>query len=472
MNKDLNDREVLLVTEKESNKLRAVTGMKEDGTLRTVPPKQENESEFLKIDRHGNMLENFFSNFMRQAKEPTHFHFFKTPVNMVEKIASALQKLLKEPEKPSNKEMLDQYRVLPEEFSKKEAVGTEPSRINWEQFEKIGVTQEQLQKNGALEKMLLWQKSPSLIPIRIEIGDTVIRTDARLALKELPDGKISLKVHAIRNEPDLDRPFMGVKFTDEDKKNLLKTGNAGRLIEIEPVKDQKIMAFVSVDKLTNELVALRADKINIPNELNGVALDDKQKQALAEGKAVRIVGMVSKQGKEYNATVQFNADRRRLDYTFDNVNRIVKEQKRDNPGEQGRLRFRIPEKLLGIELNKEQQNNLREHKTIYVSGMIDKKGEPFNAYVKVNAEEGKLNFYKWNPDKAKKVIPDNNSKTQVAVNSEGKTNEATKKIEEPLKKGQATPNKVQKEKDEAKKENKRSAAAKQEQPKKNKGIKR
>lgn len=53
----------------------------------------------------------------------------------------------------------------------------------------------------------------------------------------------------------------------------------------------------------------------------------------------------------------------------------------------------------------------------------DGKGEPFNAYVKVNNEKGKLDFFKWNPDKAKKqgaeVKPANESKTQVAVNSEG-----------------------------------------------------
>lgn len=30
---------------------------------------------------------------------------------------------------------------------------------------------------------------------------------------------------------------------------------------VEPVKDQKILAFVSIDKMTNEFVAVRADKI-------------------------------------------------------------------------------------------------------------------------------------------------------------------------------------------------------------------
>jgi hypothetical protein len=77
----------------------------------------------------------------------------------------------------------------------------------------------------------------------------------------------------------------------------------------------------------------------------------------------------------------------------------------------------------------------------------DGKGEPFNAYVKVNTEKGKLDFFKWNPDKAKKqgaeVTPANESKKQVAVNTHGKTDEATKNVKEPLKQGQQKPTEKQ-----------------------------
>ena len=73
----------------------------------------------------------------------------------------------------------------------------------------------------------------------------------------------------------------------------------------------------------------------------------------------------------------------------------------------------------------------------------DDKGEPFNAWVKPNPEKMKFDFFRWNPDKAKKqgveVKPAEESKTQVAVNNEGKTNEATKKVKEPLKQGQQKP---------------------------------
>lgn len=458
MNEKLKDQDVLLVTEKDSNKLKVVTGMNEDGTPKTTEPKQKNEPEFLKIDKHGNALENFMSNFMRQCKEPTHFNFFKVPLDALESTMTVLQEMLKNPETPSNKEFLDAHRVLPEAFSQKAYQPIDESRIDWSQFEKLGITKEMLEQSKSMDKMLNWQKTPVLLPIKAEIGDTVIRTDARLSLRDTPDGKLTLIVHALRKEPELDRPLYGTRLTEDDKQNLRQTGHAGRLVEIEPVKDQKMMAFVSIDKLTNELVAVRADKIKIPNEIKDVKLNDAQKKDLAEGKAVYLEGMTSKNGKEFNATVQINADRRGLEFKFDNTPKLSQDQnqqqsKQQAPSDEG-TKFRIPTKLLGVELSKEQQDKLREHQTIYVSGMTDRKGGPFNAYIKVNTEKEKLDFFKWNPDKAQKqgaeVTPDAAGKTQVAVNSKGKTNEATKNVKEPLKQGQTQPTEKQQEKQEKK----------------------
>ncbi|MFR3214853.1 MAG: DUF4099 domain-containing protein [Dysgonomonas mossii] len=455
MNEKLKDQDVLLVKEEGSNKLNVVTGINEDGTLKTIKPEQKNEPEFLKIDKHGDALENFMSNFLRQCKEPTHFHFFKVPISMIESMVPVLQEMLKDPENPSNKTMLDMHRVLPEEFAKKPYQAIDESRIDWSQFEKLGVTKEMLEQTKSMDKMLNWQKSPRLIPIKVEIDGMTIRTDARLSLRETAEGNLTLAIHALRKEPELDRPFYGTRLNEDDKQNLRQTGHAGRLVEIEPVKGEKMNAFVSIDKMTNELVAVRADRIKIPNEIKGVALNEQQKKDLAEGKGIYLKDMKSKNGVNFNATVQINADRRGLEFKFDNANKLSQDQQQSNTNKQAQSqpqekKFRIPTKLLGVELSQEQQDKLKENKTIYVTGMLDKKGETFNAYIKVNTEKEKLDFFKWNPDKAQKVTPDNNSKTQVAVNSEGKTNEATKKNEEPLKQGQTQPTEKQQEKQEKK----------------------
>lgn len=466
MNEKLKDQNVLLVTEKDSTNPKVVAGMNEDGTPKTVEPKKENEPDFLKIDKHSDALENFMSNFMRQCKEPTHFHFFKVPLDGIDNIVNVLSTMLKDPENSSNKKFMDEIRVLPEAFSKKPYQAIDESRIDWTQFEKLGVSKDMIDQKS-LDSLLNWQKTPILLPIKAELGDIVIRTDARLSLREKPDGELNLVVHAVRKEPQLDGFVYGVRLSEDDKLNLRQTGHAGRLVEIEPVKDQKMMAFLSVDKLTNELVAVRADKIKIPNEIKGVTLNEQQKKELSDGKTIFLEGMKSRNDKEFSASVQINADRRSLEFKFDNSNRLEKTQNQNQDKQQdqsGETKFRIPTRLLGVELSEQQQTDLKEHKTIYVAGMTDRAGEQFNAYVNVNTEKEKLDFYKWNPDRAKKqgaeVKPDNASRTQVAVNSEGKTNEATKDIKEPLKSGQNQLSEKQQEQNQEKKEVKKAKGMK------------
>ena len=53
MNEKLKDQDLLLVSEKDSNKLNVVSGINEDGTPKTVKPEQKNEPDFLKIDKDG-----------------------------------------------------------------------------------------------------------------------------------------------------------------------------------------------------------------------------------------------------------------------------------------------------------------------------------------------------------------------------------------------------------------------------------
>ena len=86
----------------------------------------------------------------------------------------------------------------------------------------------------------------------------------------------------------------------------------------------------------------------------------------------------------------------------------------------------------------------------------------FNGHVQPGAQ-GK------SPDKvqAKDVTPAAESRTQVAVNTEGKTNEATKQTKEPLKQGQDKPTAKQKEKQ----EKTQDKALKADKPKKSKGMK-
>lgn len=477
--------DILLVFDKEKKTINAVKGIDENGELQTVPPKQEHNNDFLKVDKQGNALENFLKNFFNQLKDPTRFSFFKIAPEDTERTVKIIQENIKNPT-PAADEILDKIRIEPKETKPevpKESTTQEqnpadtnkyfidPNKINWDDLKNLGITKEQLEKSKALEPMLRGYKSPSTFPIEANFGSMVMKTDARLSFRPDGEGNVVLAIHGIRKEPELDRPFFGHQFTDEDKKNLRETGNMGRIVDVKNYRTGELVpSFISIDKQTNELVSMKASSLKLPDEIKGVKLDEKQKAALMEGKAVFLENMISAKNKPFSAFVQVNAEKRSLEFIFPE-----KEQKQtQQQGQQQRNdqpeRVRIPKSLAGVELSDKQQADLRADKTIYVKGLKDKEGQEYNAYVKVNHEKGKLDFYKFNPDKAKEkakeITPANEHKIQVAVNSEGKTNEATKHTKEPLKPGQATPTGEQKKKREEKKEEQ-----KPDNPKKSQGRK-
>lgn len=137
--------------------------------------------------------------------------------------------------------------------------------------------------------MLNYQKSPGLHRISANFDGVKGDTDARLTFCQTEDGRIALAVHGVRRQPKLVRPYLGNSFTSEDKKNLQTTANLGRILEMKhPNQEKAIPVFVSIDKLTNELVSVRADKIRIPNEIKGVTLDEGQIAELREVRGIML----------------------------------------------------------------------------------------------------------------------------------------------------------------------------------------
>ncbi len=452
----------VLLTDEGDGKMKVVAGLDEQNRLKTVPPKQANEPDFMKIDKHGNALENFFTNYFKQASNPKHTGFYRVAMEKIEDVSNIISNLIKNGG-DEGKEFLKDYKVDTSKYEKQDVDMSrgpqednspkkeqEPQakqsyqpldkdKIDWEAFAKIGITRENLEKSGSLDAMLNYRRSPELHPVSMKVDNMALNTDARLSLRQVDDGRIIPVIHAVRKEPELDRPFYGNTFTKEDKEQLLKTGNLGRTIELN-IKglDKKIPSYVSIDQKTNELVAYSTKNVRIPNEIKGVTLDDRQKQELREGRAVYLEGMTAKSGKSFNANVQINAAERGITFRFDQ-----QKQKQAQEQQQKQDGVRIPTKLGGVQLDDKQRGDLKKGEVVYVENMIDKKGERYNAYVKVNENMGKLDFYKWDPRQKNGVKADNASKTQVDVNTNGKTNEATKHNNDAMKKEQINPNSEQ-----------------------------
>ena len=462
MESNNNDNYVLVLEDRtevknanETGKLSVVSGIDDKGKLQTTEAKDVHQAAFLKFNNKDGLLKNFMTNFLKQFNEPSRFGLYKVVANNVEQGVASLHTMLQNREKPENKQQLADSQVRFDDFlpKQKNATAIDESKIDWKQLDNLGLTRERLEQSGVLVKMLGWQKS-NLITIAIPIGDTTIYTDARLAFRTDGEGNIGLAVHPLRKEPQLDFPYMGHKFSNEEKELLLATGNLGKTIEITPKNGDPFAAYVSIDPQTNELIALRADRVNIPKEIKGVTLSDAQYKGLVEGKAVKVEGMTAKSGKSFNATLQVNAEKKGIEFIFENKQGLKERQQHTQ--QQG-----APRKLCGLELSDKQREALDSGRTLYLKNMVDKEGQPFNAYVKMDKEQNRPRFYKWNPDKKqetgkeKVVAVAEEHKTQVAVNNQGKTNEATKNVNEPLKSGQTQPTAAQKQKQDEKKQQRR-----------------
>lgn len=327
-----------------------------------------------------------------------------------------------------------------------------PEQIDWDTMTNLGLSKEYLEKRNLLEPLLKGYKTNELLPIGVNLGGTILRTDARLSLQQAEDGKVVVGIHGIKKEPNLHFEFFGHKFTDEDKKILLETGNMGRVVNLVNSKTGDLIpSIISIDRLTNDVIALRTDFIKIPDEIKGVKLNDVQKQTLMEGKPLKLEGMISTKGTEFSATVQFNADKRYVEFLFDRSNSNRQTQSNGQNNQQTNQQSQpqeAPKTFRGKELTDEQHKDFKAGQTVYIDGLRDKKGQPYQGYITFNAETGKTNFQFPSQVKAQ-AKPAEAHKTQTAVNSEGKTNEATKNINEPLRSGQQRPkNKQQQEQQE------------------------
>ena len=461
MESNNNDNYVLVLedrtevkNEQESGKLSVVSGVDDKGNLKTTEAIAANQAAFLKFNNKDGLLKNFMTNFLKQFNNPTHFGLYKVLADNVEQGVDNLRTMLQSREKPESKQQLAEIGIPFEDYlpQQKNATAIDESKVDWKQLDNLGLSRERLEQSGELEKMLNWQKS-NLLTIAVPIGDTTIYTEARLAFRTDDNGNIGLAIHPLRKEPQLDFPYMGYKFSPEEKEQLLATGNLGKTIEVTPKNGEPFAAYVSIDPQTNEIIALRADRVNIPKAIKGVTLSDAQYKDLVEGKAVKVEGMIAKSGKSFNATLQVNAEKKGIEFIFENKQGLKERQQHSQ--QQG-----APHKLCGLELSDKQREALDSGRTLYLKNMVDKQGQPFNAYVRMDKEQNRPRFYKWNPDKKqetgkeKVVAVAEEHKTQVAVNNHGKTNEATKNVKEPLKTGQTQPTAEQKQKQDENKQKK------------------
>lgn len=350
------------------------------------------------------------------------------------------------------------------------------SRIDWSDMKEVyGIDRAALEASGDLEKMLDYGKS-GLVTVAPYINGERFELEARLSFKELPDGSIGLVPHAIRKEPKLDQEFMGHTFTPEDKDNLKKTGNMGRVAELVDKETGEIIpSYISIDRQTNEVTFLPVKDVPTMTGIGQTKFTEHEIGELRAGRAIPNKEIVLSEKRKFTATLQINVERRGVEFVprqngqnqRQRNGQTMRQPRNPQPAAQTTTgqtsaqpeggqkpkvykfqwldengNIRAPKTMGGVLLTPEQQKDFTAGKSILVKDMKrDGKGEPYTAYVKYDFDAGKPKYFRTSPEvsQAKVVAPASESRTQVAVNTDGKTNEATKKVREPLRQEQAQP---------------------------------
>lgn len=406
------EAQAIIVMDKEAKTLEAVKTADAEKGVKTVPATKERQNEFLQVGHVADPLDiliTMVKNFYSQTRNPTTLEIFRIPFSALEKGVGLLAGYMNGIGSEAARAFADKYRAAVisnksalENSNNKKNVTMEnqknpqdtvpenntdrknrfmSSQINWDELNSLGITKEYLEQKGLLDQLLQGRKTNQLIPISIRQGGAHVTSDAKLSLRQEQDGSVSLRIHGVKKEPELDRPYFGHVFTPEDKKNLLETGHLGRVVDLYDRNNGTYPAFISIDPLTKEVAAVRVKGIWIPEEASKVTLTEHERQELRDGKEIFIEGMTAKSGKEFDAYLRVDANERRVTYRF----------------EDGLANIR---KIGGVELSDAQKNDLQAGKAILVEGMVNKQtGELRDSYVKAtDLATGKLQFSNFNPD--------------------------------------------------------------------------
>ena len=419
------EKDVLLVLDKQQGKVSAVKGIDKDGNLQTVPPTAAHGGEFMQVDRNGDIFSNLVSNFYRKYQDTAGLELFNVRVSEAEKTAKVIEDNHLNPT-PRGDGLTEMLRVpKPDLHEFKQGYRFDPAKIDWENLKKVGITADTLKNTKDFDRVMRGYKSRNTYTVLGTVGGFYLKpTDVKLSFYQTKDGTVVPKLHGVQqDEKLLQRPYNGHEFTKQEQGNLQSIGNLGNIAQIkDPKSGEQILVFISRDRYTHELEYMWADKWQCPDTVCNVKVTPEQKAAFEAGQAVKMENLQFKDGTRRSAYLQVSAVERGLEF-----------------------------------LPRSAMQALQQ-----ASGLKDEKGVEFNGHVQPGAQ-GK------SPDKIqpKDVIPANESRTQVAVNSEGKTHEATKQCKEPLKQGQQTPTAKQKDKQ----DKAQDKSLKADKPKKSKGMK-
>lgn len=480
--KKSDEQDVLVVRDEKTGEISVVAGLSRDGTPKRAPAKAENTPDFLRFDRNSDLMDSFFRNFYRQCKEPSRFGFYRIAADQVENLLGVMKELLKDPK--ANKEILSAHKVDTSNYEKeakqsegqaKETASSDDASKTQANTEKENVSSEQtnekkndmeqkpeqtateqqaqtapgvkqnlisgndvnLQELGAKYgidfnnmnekdmKALLNYGKTGLVIVKPTFGGEQIEIQARLSFRKDDNDQLQLVPHFVRNEPKLDVAYKGYTFTPEDKKNLLQNGNLGKVVDFPDKNTGELRPhFISIDRLTNEIVDIPTNKVRIPDIIGKTPITKDDKRVLYSGIPLRKEIELAN-GRKFTPLLQVNVEQRGVEFVPGSTRQAqgqkqngdkkqtADKQEQKAEGDAGGLKkqqdpnhwlnedgtIRRLNTYFKKELTEQQKDDYVAGKTIEIKEVPNKNGSgTYTAYVKFDFDKMQPRSYRNNPD--------------------------------------------------------------------------
>lgn len=199
----------------------------------------------------------------------------------------------------------------------------EPKNLDWDrlapQLAALGITREQLEKSGHLKPLLAGQQTGPLTYDQ-KLSNRYVSMSGKLRVVEV-NGQYRVRFQPIKDEKivralAIPKQVQGYTITPDDRSNLIRTGELGRLAQLtDPATKKPYQAYVGTDTRTGQVVVVRPEQVKLPRTINGVPLTQIQRELIGQGKAIRLDGLKGENGQTFSAYVQVSAAKKGLNVT-------------------------------------------------------------------------------------------------------------------------------------------------------------
>lgn len=191
----------------------------------------------------------------------------------------------------------------------------------------LGYHSDYLAKFPELEQTLFSGQRTESMAVRIG-PDLAMEGRLRIVLTENgPD----IRITPTQRQLTIPDEVEGVRLSKGEKEQLAQEGALPRPFLLAD-KGEFIPTYLRVDEQTNTVELWRIRPEQLPTKLMGIDLTRDQQMQLANGHAVRLSGLLDRQGEPFNATVNISASQKELQ--FSDLSRLGVQLKPDNENRQ------------------------------------------------------------------------------------------------------------------------------------------